>query len=408
MTLQIERARGVRIRRFLVAVAAVFALFVGGAVVGPAWATPSYPTWAEVEAAKQKVAAKRAMIDKLQAIIEDLGAQADALATVALIEGEKYNQAQDAVDAVASKVKTLEGQVETAMAEANQAQRQLGQLAAQMYRNGAAGTSLNLLLNADQADDLLYQLGASEKVAQQSDELYNKSIAKQQYAQSLADELAVAKAELATKAQTAKDAYAKAQAAASALQAKVDENKALNKTFYAQLASLQNTSAALAKARADGIAAERRQNEGTTNMVAPDLYDVGAPDTDKVDKAINFAKAQLGEAYVLGGMGPNIWDCSGITKAAYAAAGIYIGTHSATNQFNTMAFAKKLIPLRDMQPGDLMWYTREPNVFNGDKYHVVMFVGNGLMLEAPRPGAVVRIVPIRWGEMFPYAGRPSA
>jgi cell wall-associated NlpC family hydrolase len=397
-----------RIRRILLAVVTSLALFLSAGVVGPAWATPSYPTWAEVEAAKKKVAAKQAMIDRLQAVIEDLGAQADELASIALIAGEKYNQAQDAVDAVASKVKTLETQVDAALAEANKAQSQLGQLAAQMYRNGAAGTSLNLFLNADQADDLLYQLGASEKVAQQSDQLYKKSIAKQQYAQSLADELAVAKAELATKAQAAKDLYAKAQAAANELQAKVDENKRLSKTFYAQLASLQNTSAALAKARADGIAAEKRQNEGSTNMVAPSLYEVGDADADKVETAINFAKRQLGEAYVLGGMGPNIWDCSGITKAAYAAAGIYIGTHSATNQFNTMAFAKKLIPLQDMQPGDLMWYTREPQIFNGDKYHVVMFVGNGMMLEAPRPGAVVRIVPIRWGEMFPYAGRPSA
>lgn len=397
-----------RIRRILLAVVTSLALFLSAGVVGPAWATPSYPTWAEVEAAKKKVAAKQAMIDRLQTVIEDLGAQADELASIALIAGEKYNQAQDAVDAVASKVKTLETQVDAALAEANKAQSQLGQLAAQMYRNGAAGTSLNLFLNADQADDLLYQLGASEKVAQQSDQLYKKSIAKQQYAQSLADELAVAKAELATKAQAAKDLYAKAQAAANELQAKVDENKRLSKTFYAQLASLQNTSAALAKARADGIAAEKRQNEGSTNMVAPSLYEVGDADADKVETAINFAKRQLGEAYVLGGMGPNIWDCSGITKAAYAAAGIYIGTHSATNQFNTMAFAKKLIPLQDMQPGDLMWYTREPQIFNGDKYHVVMFVGNGMMLEAPRPGAVVRIVPIRWGEMFPYAGRPSA
>jgi cell wall-associated NlpC family hydrolase len=107
-------------------------------------------------------------------------------------------------------------------------------------------------------------------------------------------------------------------------------------------------------------------------------------------------------------MGPRVWDCSGITKGSYAAAGIYIGTHSATNQFLTMAAGKKLIPLNQLQRGDLMWYTKEPNTFNGDKYHVVMFWGPGMMLEAPRPGAVVRIVPIRWGEMFPYGGRPSA
>jgi cell wall-associated NlpC family hydrolase len=135
---------------------------------------------------------------------------------------------------------------------------------------------------------------------------------------------------------------------------------------------------------------------------------VSDADPDKVSVAINFAKRQLGEPYVLGGMGPTVWDCSGITKASYAAAGIYIGTHSATNQFNTLAANQKLIPLADRQIGDIMWYTKEPQIFNGDKYHVVMYLGANMMLEAPRPGATVRIVGVRWGEMFRYAGRPSA
>jgi cell wall-associated NlpC family hydrolase len=118
-------------------------------------------------------------------------------------------------------------------------------------------------------------------------------------------------------------------------------------------------------------------------------------------------RAQLGEKYVLGGIGPNIWDCSGLMKAGYASAGIYIGTHSATNQFRTMAQQRKLVPLNQMQVGDLLWYSEE-SAFDGDKYHVVIYIGGGLMLEAPNPARTVRIVPIRWGEMFPYAGRPSA
>jgi len=142
-------------------------------------------------------------------------------------------------------------------------------------------------------------------------------------------------------------------------------------------------------------------------MDAPELYTVGDADQGKVSVALNFMRAQLGERYVLGGMGPDVWDCSGITKAGYGAAGIYIGTHSATNQFRTMAQARKLVPLNQMQVGDLLWYSQE-SAFDGDKYHVVVYVGGGMMLEAPNPARTVRIVPIRWGEMFPYAGRPSA
>jgi cell wall-associated NlpC family hydrolase len=376
-------------------------------VVAPSWAVPSYPSAAEVAAAKKNVSAKKAMIARIEKIVQELAVDANKLGKVALIKGEAFNQAQDAVDAITAKVNSLQSQADAANAEADKAKAQLGQIAAQMYRDGTGGTSLNLFLNASVADDLLYKLGAQEKVAQQSDTIYNRSLAKQKYAQSLTDELAGAKTELATKAAAAKSLFDEAQTAASAVQAKVDENNKLNKTFYAQLAVLQNTSAALERQRAEGLAAEARQNAGTSKPIAPELYAVGDADNSKVQIALDFAKAQLGERYVLGGMGPDIWDCSGITKAGYAAAGIYIGTHSATNQFNTMASARKLVPLAQAQVGDLMWYS-ESSSFNGDKYHVVFYLGGDMMLEAPNPARTVRIVPLRYGELFPYAGRPSA
>ena len=388
--------------------ALVLAFLLSSNTVTPANAVPSYPSWAEVQAAKKKVAAKKAMIKRLDAIIAAQNAEADRLGKIALVKGEAFNQAQDAVDVVAARVRVLQSQVDAASAAAKLAEQQLGQIAAQMYRSGSAGTTVNLFLNAGQADDLLYQLGASDKLAQQSNTIYARSIEKQQYAQSLTNELDAAKTELAAKAAIAKAAFDEATSAAAAVEAELAASEARNRTFLAQLAVLQDTSAELERQRQIGLANEARQNQGSADLTAPELYNVSDPDLEKVDIAIKFAKRQLGEKYVLGGMGPNIWDCSGITKASYAAAGIYIGTHSATNQFNTMAAAEKLIPLADRQIGDLMWYTTEPQIFNGDKYHVVLYIGAGLMLEAPRPGAFVRIVPIRWGEMFRYAGRPSA
>jgi cell wall-associated NlpC family hydrolase len=396
-----------RFSRAIIAVAASAALVFGASVVAPSWAVPSYPSAAEVAAAKKNVSAKKAMIARIEKIVQELAVEANKLGRVAQIKGEAFNQAQDAVDAMTAKVNSLQSQADAANAEANKAKAQLGQIAAQMYRDGTGGTSLNLFLNAGKADDLLYQLGAQEKVAQQSDTIYNRSLAKQKYAQSLTDELAGAKTELATKAAAAKGLFVEAQSAANEVQAKVDANNKLNKTFYAQLAVLQNTSADLERQRAEGLAAEARQNAGTSKPVAPELYSVGDSDSGKVQIALDFAKANLGERYVLGGMGPDVWDCSGITKAAYAAAGIYIGTHSATNQFNTLASARKLVPLSEAQVGDLMWYSQESN-FNGDKYHVVIYLGGDMMLEAPNPARTVRIVPLRYGELFPYAGRPSA
>ena len=396
-----------KISRALTVGVLALGLVVGTAVVAPSWAVPSYPSAAEVAAAKKKVSTKKAMIKRLEAIIQDLTDKADAAEKVAQVKGEVYSQAKDVYDQKAAQVASLQSQADAAMAQANQATTQLGQIAAQMFRDGSGGTSLNLFLNSNKASNLLYQLGAQEKLAKTSNTIYQRSIQKQKYAQSLADELQAAKLELEAKKKVAESAYNDAQTAANTAQGLVNENVKLNKTFYAQLAILQNTSAELERQRAEGLAAERRQAAGSAKMDAPELYTVGDADQDKVNIALNFMKAQLGERYVLGGMGPDVWDCSGITKAGYAAAGIYIGTHSATNQFRTMAQARKLVPLNQMQVGDLLWYSQE-SAFDGDKYHVVVYVGGGLMLEAPNPARTVRIVPIRWGEMFPYAGRPSA
>jgi len=395
-----------KLRKRVLGMVILTSLLITPTLLPSAQAEPNYPSQQEVENARKNVAKKKAMIKRIQGIIADLTDEQLALEKQAMIKAEKYNQAKDEEDAVAAKVAILQKKVDAATAEAKAAKTQLGQIASQMWRDGAAGTSLNLFLNSDKAGNLLYQLGAQEKIAQSSDQIYKNAIKRQQYAQSLEDQLRVAKKELAEKTAVAKEALRQAQAAADALQAKVDEQKSLNRTFTAQLARLENISESLMRQRIQGLIDEQRQNNGTGPIDAPSLYDVGPPDENKVEIAYNFAADQLGERYVLGGMGPNVWDCSGITKASYAAAGIYIGTHSATNQFYNMAAKRRLVPIKEAQRGDLMWYSYVDD-FNGDKYHVVIYLGNGMMLEAPNPLRVVRIVPLRYGDLFRYAGRPT-
>jgi cell wall-associated NlpC family hydrolase len=128
-----------------------------------------------------------------------------------------------------------------------------------------------------------------------------------------------------------------------------------------------------------------------------------APSASAVSTAVGFAQAQLGDAYALGGYGPDVWDCSGLTKAAYAAAGIYIGTHSATNQYNTMASQGKLVSFSNAQVGDLVFWGSP-----GNYYHVAIYMGGGQILEAPDYGKPVRIHSI-WspGQVAGYVGRPS-
>ena len=377
-----------------------------GFTIQQAMAVPNYPSEQEVIEAQKTVTKKKAMIARIQGIIVDLTVEQVSLERKALLKGEKYNQAKDEERVVAAKVDLLQTKVNSAKAEAETAQKQLAQIASQMWRDGAAGTSLNLFLNSDNAGNLLYKLGAQEKIAQSSDQIYKSAIQRQQYAKSLTDQLKEAEAELAAKSAVAKAALQDAQDAAYELKVKVDEQNALNRTFKAQLISLERISDSLMQQRIQGLIDEARQNNLPGPIDAPSLYTVGAPNTDKVETAINFGRQQLGERYVLGGMGPNIWDCSGITKKSYEVAGTYIGTHSATNQFYNMAGKRRLIPIKEAVRGDLMWYSYTDD-FNGDKYHVVMYLGDGMMLEAPNPNRTVRVVPLRYGDLFRYAGRPT-
>ena len=389
------------------------AILLGTVLAVPAMANPNYPSAAEVAAAKRNVVDKQKMIQRIENLIADLEDEVEGLNREASIKAEIFNVAQEEFEIIERKVKVLEKQAKAALAEADQAAQQLGQIASQMLRNGSGGTSLNLFLNSGEADDLLYQLGAQEKLAEQTELIYQKSLERQRLAKALTDELATAQAELEAKAEVAKKAFDEAQAAANAVDAKVSANKRQNRIFYNQLASLKDTASDLERQRAEGLAWERRQAAGTSVPEAPELYKVGPPNQDKVDRVISFARAQLGKPYVLGGRGPNVWDCSGLTLKAYEAAGIYIGTHSVSNQFITAMDKRQLVPVRNVEAGDLIFWSTSNNHLNrgyGDKYHIGIYIGGGLILDAPNPSKPVRIIPMnqRLGEMVPYAARPSA
>ncbi len=126
-----------------------------------------------------------------------------------------------------------------------------------------------------------------------------------------------------------------------------------------------------------------------------------------MERAIAFATSQVGDRYQLGGMGPDAWDCSGLAKASYASAGVYIGIHSSTDQYNYMASRGRLVPLSQMQRGDLLFYSEGGSASNPRKYHVAIYLGNGKMVEAPNPTARVRIVNVRSYDLVPFAGRPT-
>ena len=395
-------------KNVIIAALSGIGLVAGTLLLTPAYANPDYPTAAEVAAAKRDVQEKEKLIERIEGILVTLEEEARALETIALKKNEEYNQAIDAKNEMAAKVESLQARVEQSSTEAEEARLQLGRIVAQMFRDrSATDTTLELLFNPDNAENLLFQMSMEELIAQRTEAIYQAALDKQAQAEALALELEQSRIELEDIEAEAEQLYQEAQDAADAVIAKVAQSERERATMMEQLAELKDTAEEIERQRQEGLEWERRQAAIRAAPTAPELYSVGEPDWAQVETAIAFASEQLGERYVLGGAGPNVWDCSGITMKSYAAAGVYIGWHSATAQYNVLAGQKKLVPFQNAQRGDLIWWSTE-KAFSGDKYHVAIYLGDGMMLEAPNPARTVRIVPVRYGELWPYAGRPTA
>ena len=109
---------------------------------------------------------------------------------------------------------------------------------------------------------------------------------------------------------------------------------------------------------------------------------------------MNFAFAQQGKAYKFNTAGPDTYDCSGLTMAAWASVGVRMAHYSGSQ---AVAFPK--IAYQDLQPGDLV-------LFYNDLHHVGLYIGGGMMIHAPQTGDVVKISSA-WRSNFMWGVRPS-
>ncbi|MFC3573192.1 NlpC/P60 family protein [Streptomyces yaanensis] len=109
------------------------------------------------------------------------------------------------------------------------------------------------------------------------------------------------------------------------------------------------------------------------------LQEISGKASKEGKKAVRFATHQIGKPYVWGAEGPKSYDCSGLTSQAWEAAGTAI-PRTSQEQWKQL----KHVDVKDMRPGDLIIY------FN-DASHVAMYIGEGAIVHAPRPGRTVTI-----------------
>ncbi|MBY8342691.1 NlpC/P60 family protein [Streptomyces spinosirectus] len=117
-------------------------------------------------------------------------------------------------------------------------------------------------------------------------------------------------------------------------------------------------------------------------LLASGALDDDRPPSPEGDRAVRYAVRQLGKPYQWGAEGPKSYDCSGLTSQAWDRAGTPI---PRTSQEQWAQLPK--VPLDQLRPGDLVIYFPEAT-------HVAMYLGHGMMIQAPRTGEKIKVSPV--------------
>lgn len=113
------------------------------------------------------------------------------------------------------------------------------------------------------------------------------------------------------------------------------------------------------------------------------------PPNEQAQVVVDFALAQVGDPYVWAGNGPDAWDCSGLTSAAWAQVGVALPRSSASQ-----IGVGTRVSHSQLQPGDLVFYYSPIS-------HVGIYIGNGQIVHATHPGDVVSVDSV---DLMPFAG----
>ncbi|MET7521697.1 NlpC/P60 family protein [Streptomyces sp900116325] len=319
--------------------------------------------------------------------IEDVQKKVDDLYRQAGTATQQYNQAKEASASQRGKVDALLDDVAKRADKLNDARRALGNYAAAQYRTGSIAPSATFFL----ADDPQSYFDENQLMARMAGR-QQKAVTDFRTQQTAASKK---RAEAAKSLETLTASQATLRTSKENVQKKLGEARAMLSKLTAEekarLAALERKKEAEAKRKAEELARQQAAAKAEADRKAEEAANQagsggdtgtgtgsGSSATTKADKVLAFARAQLGKPYVWGATGPSSYDCSGLTQAAWKAAGVdmprttwdqvKIGTRIAT---------------ADLQPGDLVF-------FYDDISHVGIYKGDGMMIHAPKPGANVR------------------
>lgn len=272
---------------------------------------------------------------------------------------EKHNAARQDLAAKRKQAEALARRIQPLELQIQMAMEKVGALAVRAYK-GEQTSAVNAILSSGTPDAFLNQLELLDQFArrQHTDvqavvDLKQKLAAQKRPLDQLVTQLAQSERELAAKKKQ--------------INTEIKRLQELRLQVYGSSTSLGSLRPA----------------------PCPSTYPGGA-----AGKAITFACAQIGKPYVWGADGPGSYDCSGLTMAAWAEAGVYL-PHNAAAQRRAVPYVSRA----NLRPGDLVFYY-------SDLHHVGMYAGNGWIVHASRAGEPIRMRRLDGAPVNGY-GRPG-
>ncbi|MFJ8946959.1 NlpC/P60 family protein [Streptomyces sp. NPDC102395] len=310
---------------------------------------------------------------------------------------EKYNAAKERTAQQRTRVDGLLDDVARRTEKLNEAREELGSFAAAQYRTGASAPDTATFLLADTPQDYFDRTQLMDRLTSRQKESVDAYVTEQSATMKKRQEASQSLQTLTASQNDLKTAKATVQKKLSDARVLLSRLTAQEKARLAEIEERKQQEAArkaveLARQQAAERAEEREGGAGSSGSDAPSAASSSSsspsssssspvPDASygtKAAKALAYARAQIGKPYVWGATGPDSYDCSGLTKAAWKAAGV-----SLPRTTYDQVGAGTAVSVADARPGDLIF-------FYDDVTHVGLYIGNGMMIHAPKPGTYVR------------------
>lgn len=292
--------------------------------------------------------------------LEEVRQKLEKLYHATAVATDEYNAAEEAAEKQSAEIVALAKRIVQGQEKLAELKKRVGAAAAAQYRSGGLPDEAKLMLS----DDPREFLDGAGRVLQGG-----------QAAKGLLAEMTRTQQDLE---QYSKDASAQWQKLEAGRKAKAAAQKKIEKQIKAA-EQLESKLEKEEKERLAELEKEAAYKAQTAWLDSGVLKDLDTKASEQGRKAVEYATAQLGKPYEWGAEGPKTYDCSGLTSQAWASAGSGI-PRTSQEQWKQL----ERIDVEDMRPGDLI-------IYNDDASHVALYIGDGAIIHAPRPGRTVTV-----------------